>query len=100
MIFIIKCYHVCCYIYEDVTTISIRRAIIIFFDILSTLNSFTSRYKPFFIKTDPGQLDLDDSELIAQGQLEVSCVEATRLAALPGVQSVYCTITAGKCLNT
>lgn len=44
---------------------------------------------------DPGQLDLDDSELLAQGQLEVTCIEVTRLSAPPGIQSVYCTITAG-----
>lgn len=53
------------------------------------------RYKPFFVKTDPGQLDLDDSEIVAQGQLEVTCVEVTRLSAPSGVQNVYCTITAG-----
>lgn len=53
------------------------------------------RYKPFFVKTDPGQLDLDDSEIVAQGQLEVTCVEVTRLSTPSGVHSVYCTITAG-----
>lgn len=56
---------------------------------------YNFRYKPFFVKTDPGQLDLDDSEIVAQGQLEVTCVEVTRLSTPPGVQNIYCTITAG-----
>lgn len=53
------------------------------------------RYRPFFVKTDPGQLDLDDSEIVAQGQLEVTCIEVTRLSTPPGVQNIYCTVCAG-----
>ncbi|RZC35179.1 PDZ domain-containing protein 8, partial [Asbolus verrucosus] len=50
------------------------------------------RYKPFFIKTDPCQLDIEDSEIIPQGQLEVTCVEVTRVEIPPTIQNIYCTI--------
>lgn len=59
------------------------------------LLTFCFRYKPFFVKADPGQLDLDDSEIVAQGQLEVTCVEVTRLAAPLDIQTVYCTVSTG-----
>lgn len=58
-----------------------------------TLPNYKIRYKPFFIKTDPGQLDFEDSEICPQGQLEVTCVEATRLATSADVVNVYCTFT-------
>nr|XP_023021028.1 PDZ domain-containing protein 8 [Leptinotarsa decemlineata] len=57
-----------------------------------TLPNYKIRYKPFFVKTDPSQLDLEDNEIVPQGQLEVTCVEISRLSLLPNVQSIYCTV--------
>ncbi|KAG5879738.1 hypothetical protein JTB14_033340 [Gonioctena quinquepunctata] len=57
-----------------------------------TLPNYKIRYKPFFVKTDPSQLDLEDNEIVPQGQLEVTCVEISRLSLPPIVQSIYCTI--------
>lgn len=54
------------------------------------------RYKPFFVKTDPSQLDAEDNEIVPQGQLEVTCVEISRLSLPIGVQSIYYTIAMGK----
>lgn len=54
------------------------------------------RYKPFFNKTDPGQLDIDDYEIVPQGVLEITCVELSRLYDISDVMSVYCTFTIGK----
>lgn len=57
-----------------------------------TLPNYKIRYKPFFIKSDPGQLDaLDDSEIIPQGTLELSCLELSRLASNTDITQVYCT---------
>ncbi|XP_018569402.1 PDZ domain-containing protein 8 [Anoplophora glabripennis] len=57
-----------------------------------TLPNYKIRYKPFFVKTDPSQLDTEDNEIVPQGQLEVTCVEISRLSLPPSVQSVYCTM--------
>lgn len=57
---------------------------------------FIFRYKPFFVKTDPSQLDADDNEIVPQGQLEVTCVEISRLSLPVGAQSIYCTLAVGK----
>lgn len=54
------------------------------------------RYKPFFLKTDPCQLEMEDHEVVAQGQLEVTCAEVTRLELPLEVQSVYFTVAIGK----
>lgn len=54
------------------------------------------RYKPFFVKTDPSQLDAEDNEIVPQGQLEVTCVEISRLSLPASVQSIYCTLAVGK----
>ncbi|CAH1154690.1 unnamed protein product [Phaedon cochleariae] len=59
-----------------------------------TLPNYKIRYKPFFVKTDPSQLDVEDNEIVSQGQLEVTCVEITRLSLPPVVQSIYCTLAA------
>ncbi|KAF5281441.1 hypothetical protein FQA39_LY17795 [Lamprigera yunnana] len=57
-----------------------------------TLPNYKIRYKPFFIKSDPGQLDtLDDGEIIPQGKLEVTCIEISRLASITDITQVYCT---------
>ncbi|XP_045460736.1 PDZ domain-containing protein 8 isoform X1 [Harmonia axyridis] len=56
-----------------------------------TLPNYKIRYKPFFVKTDPSQLDLDDGEIVPQGQLEVNCVEISRLAIPTGIQNIYYT---------
>ncbi|KAJ8927760.1 hypothetical protein NQ314_019764 [Rhamnusium bicolor] len=58
-----------------------------------TLPNYKIRYKPFFVKTDPSQLDTEDNEIVPQGQLEVTCVEISRLSLPSGVQRVYCTMT-------
>ncbi|XP_072392381.1 PDZ domain-containing protein 8 [Diabrotica undecimpunctata] len=57
-----------------------------------TLPNYKLRYKPFFVKTDPSQLDTDDNEIVPQGQLEVTCVEVSRLSLPPIVQNIYCTM--------
>ncbi|XP_044259435.1 PDZ domain-containing protein 8 [Tribolium madens] len=57
-----------------------------------TLPNYKIRYKPFFIKTDPSQLDIEDSEIVPQGQLEVTCIDVTRLELSSAVQNVYCTV--------
>lgn len=54
------------------------------------------RYKPFFVKSDPGQLDLDDSEIVPQGQLEMMCIEISRLATTADILYVFCTFAIGK----
>lgn len=56
------------------------------------------RYKPFFVKTDPSQLDTEDNEIVPQGQLEVTCVEISRLSLPPGAQSIYCSMAIGEVL--
>ncbi|GJQ73115.1 hypothetical protein Trydic_g1744 [Trypoxylus dichotomus] len=58
-----------------------------------TLPNYKIRYKPFFVKTDPGQLDSDDSEILPQGQLEVTCIEVSRLSTSEGILNIYCTFT-------
>ncbi|XP_056649071.1 PDZ domain-containing protein 8 isoform X1 [Diorhabda sublineata] len=57
-----------------------------------TLPNYKLRYKPFFVKTDPCQLDAEDNEIVPQGQLEVTCVEVSRLSLPPLIQNVYCTM--------
>ncbi|KAJ8977988.1 hypothetical protein NQ317_004532 [Molorchus minor] len=57
-----------------------------------TLPNYKIRYKPFFVKTDPSQLDAEDNEIVPQGQLEVTCGEISRLSFPPGVHSVFCTL--------
>lgn len=57
---------------------------------------FFVRYKPFFVKTDPSQLDSEDNEIVPQGQLEVTCVEISRLSIPLGAQYIYCTVGVGK----
>lgn len=47
------------------------------------------------MKTDPGQLDLEDSEILPQGQLEVTCIEVSRLSTTGDVLNIYCTFTIG-----
>lgn len=54
------------------------------------------RYKPFFVKTDPSQLDIDDSETTLQGTLEMSVSEVSRLSVPETAQTVYLTIAVGK----
>lgn len=54
------------------------------------------RYKPFFMKTDPSQLDAEDNEIVPQGQMEVTCVEISRLSLPVSAQSIYCTMAIGK----
>nr|CAI5826053.1 unnamed protein product [Callosobruchus analis] len=58
-----------------------------------TLPNYKIRYKPFFVKTDPSQLDIEDNEIVPQGQLEVTCVEISRLSLPSNVHCVYCTLT-------
>jgi hypothetical protein len=65
---------------------------------LKTKKPFCFRYKPFFIKTDPSQLDIEDSEIVPQGQLEVTCIEVTRLELSSVVQNIYCTVAVGEYL--
>lgn len=57
------------------------------------------RYKPFFVKTDPSQLDAEDNEIVPQGQLEVTCLEISRLSLPSIAQSIYCTMAIGKSCN-
>lgn len=59
-----------------------------------TLPNYKLRYKPFFVKTDPSQLDAEDNEIIPQGQLEVTCVEISHLSLPVGAQSIYCSMAA------
>ncbi|XP_018322505.1 PDZ domain-containing protein 8 isoform X2 [Agrilus planipennis] len=56
-----------------------------------TLPNYKIRYKPFFIKTDPGQVDIDDYEVVSQGNLQIECLEVSRLEVSPDVQKVYTT---------
>uniref|UniRef100_A0A1Y1LUY4 PDZ domain-containing protein n=2 Tax=Photinus pyralis TaxID=7054 RepID=A0A1Y1LUY4_PHOPY len=58
-----------------------------------TLPNYKIRYKPFFIKADPGQLDvLEDSEIIPQGKFDVMCMEVSRLSiGVNDIAQVYCT---------
>ncbi|KAK9712548.1 Peptidase family M50 [Popillia japonica] len=58
-----------------------------------TLPNYKIRYKPFFVKTDPGQLDSEDNEILPQGQLEVTCIEVSRLSASNDIVNIYCTLT-------
>lgn len=51
------------------------------------------------MKTDPAQLDVDDSEIVAQGQLSVTCCELSRLAVGADVTGIYYTIAVGKVLE-
>lgn len=53
------------------------------------------RYKPFFVKTDPGQLEYEDNEIVPQGQLDVTCVEVTRLSVTTDIINIYYTFTVG-----
>lgn len=48
------------------------------------------------MKTDPGQSEFEDNEIVPQGQLELRSVEVTRLAAPPDIVNIYCTLTLGK----
>lgn len=48
------------------------------------------------MKTDPCQLDAEDNEIVPQGQLEVTCVEISRLSLPVGAQSIYCTMAIGE----
>lgn len=59
----------------------------------------SSRYKPFFVKTDPSQLDTEDNEIVPQGQLEVTCVEISRLSLPTSAQRIYCTMAIGESFN-
>ncbi|CAH1188292.1 unnamed protein product [Phyllotreta striolata] len=61
-----------------------------------TLPNYKLRYKPFFSKTDPSQLDAEDNEIVPQGQLEITCIEISRLSLPAGIQNIYCTM----CLDT
>lgn len=47
------------------------------------------------MKTDPGQLDSEDNEILPQGQLEVTCIEVSRLSASNDIVNIYCTLTIG-----
>ncbi|XP_017773044.1 PREDICTED: PDZ domain-containing protein 8 [Nicrophorus vespilloides] len=58
-----------------------------------TLPNYKIRYKPFFVKTDPGQMESEETDVVPQGFLEVSCTEVSRLAVGPEIQTVYCTFT-------
>lgn len=58
-----------------------------------TLPNYKIRYKPFFQKTDPSQLDTEESEIVPQGQLEINCAEISRLSFPSGITSVYYTCT-------
>lgn len=60
---------------------------------IKTDNYINFRYKPFFLKTDPGQTEFEDNEIIPQGQLELTCIELTRLSAPADIINVYCTLT-------
>lgn len=60
-----------------------------------TLPNYKIRYKPFFVKTDPSQLDSDDNEIVPQGQLDVTCAEVSRLSAPEGIINIYCTFSIG-----
>lgn len=57
-----------------------------------TLPNYKIRYKPFFVKTDPSQLDIDDSDTTLQGTLEMSVSEVSRLSVPETAQTVYLTI--------
>ncbi|XP_060526911.1 PDZ domain-containing protein 8 isoform X2 [Cylas formicarius] len=57
-----------------------------------TLPNYKIRYKPFFVKTDPSQLDLEEGEALLQGLLEVNLAEVSRLAVPHNALSVYCTV--------
>ncbi|KAK9882847.1 hypothetical protein WA026_023545 [Henosepilachna vigintioctopunctata] len=58
-----------------------------------TLPNYKIRYKPFFVKTDPSQLDLEDGEIVPQGHLEVNCTEISRLSIPAPIQNIYATFT-------
>ncbi|ENN72665.1 hypothetical protein YQE_10763, partial [Dendroctonus ponderosae] len=57
-----------------------------------TLPNYKIRYKPFFVKTDPSQLDIDDSENALQGTLEMNVSEVSRLSLPDNAQNIYLTI--------
>lgn len=63
---------------------------------MQLFNTCFFRYKPFFVKTDPSQLDAEDNEIVPQGQLEVTCLEISRLSLPSGAQSIYCSLGIGK----
>lgn len=63
----------------------------------TSVYNFFCRYKPFFVKTDPSQLDIDAcSETTLQGTLEMSVSEVSRLSVPETAQTVYLTIAVGK----
>ncbi|KAL1491277.1 hypothetical protein ABEB36_011896 [Hypothenemus hampei] len=57
-----------------------------------TLPNYKIRYKPFFVKTDPSQLDIDVTEMSLQGTLEMNMLEVSRLALPPDVKTIYLTM--------
>ncbi|XP_030755746.1 PDZ domain-containing protein 8 [Sitophilus oryzae] len=57
-----------------------------------TLPNYKIRYKPFFVKTDPSQLDLEDSEVSLLGTLEMNVAEISRLCIPENAQNIYLTI--------
>ncbi|CAG9766081.1 unnamed protein product [Ceutorhynchus assimilis] len=57
-----------------------------------TLPNYKIRYKPFFVKTDPSQLDMEENEMSLQGTLKMNVSEVSRLSYPETVQNVYLTI--------
>ncbi|KAF7286725.1 PDZ domain containing 8 [Rhynchophorus ferrugineus] len=57
-----------------------------------TLPNYKIRYKPFFVKTDPSQLDLEESDVSLHGNLEMNVAEVSRLSLPENAQSIYLTI--------
>lgn len=53
---------------------------------------FYFRYKPFFTRTDPGQLEIDEN-IIVEGLLEVTTLEITRLSITnPNIDQIFYTM--------
>ncbi|XP_050296074.1 PDZ domain-containing protein 8 isoform X2 [Anthonomus grandis grandis] len=57
-----------------------------------TLPNYKIRYKPFFVKTDPSQLDVEDTDLPVQGMLDMNISEISRLCYPEGANSIYLTM--------
>lgn len=55
-----------------------------------TLPNYKLRYKPFFHKTDE---EFDVSDVVLDGNMDVTIREISRLFLPPGIISVFCTIT-------
>lgn len=48
------------------------------------------------MKTDPSQLDLEESDVSLHGNLEMNVAEVSRLSVPENAQSIYLTIAIGK----